>query len=181
MSAIKKLIDFKPKVEKYIPEVQNCLKQLREDVKANAAIACQKTEEVLRRKTPHSDDGKLRGKNMISNSLQNSWHVNYKVGATGLFCKVLIENDKEYASYVQFGHRQTKHFVPWLYKDGGVLSYETNHNQPLFGLTVGGKTPFVKGVDMLGPAEKKFNDTMNKLMVKSIFNIFVNKSREHLG
>lgn len=180
MYTIKKILDYKQKVDKYIPEVKGCLAQLREEVKKNAEIACSKAEAVLLRKTPHADDGKPRGKNMITNSLRDSWHVSYKIGRTGLFCKIIMENDKEYASYVQYGHKQTKHFVPWLYKDGSVLSYETNHNQPLFGITVGGKNPFVKGIDMLGPAEKKFKKTMTNLMVKSIYNIFMNKSREYL-
>jgi hypothetical protein len=44
----------------------------------------------------------------------------------------------------------------------GTLSYETDHNQPMFGLVVGTKTPYVKGVDMVGPAVKAFIESFDK-------------------
>jgi hypothetical protein len=54
-----------------------------------------------------------------------------------------------------------------------VLSYETNHNQPLFGLIVGTKTKYVKGVDMITPAIEAFNktfDELNKRLLDKLMN-----------
>lgn len=148
-------------------------KALRSGFERNARKACVAMVEAAMEHTPHKGDGKIRGQNMISDSLQKSWVAKYEPAKDKKeIGTVILENKKPYAIYVQKGHKLTKHFVPWLYKDGNVISYETNHNQKLFGLVVGTKTHYVKGVDMVGPAEEAFNkkfDELNAKLTKSIW------------
>lgn len=160
-----KTFDLAEQLNKLAEQAKGHERALRKGIEKNARIACEAMEQAAKDHTPHSGDGKKRGFNVINDSLQESWMAEYKpsqkkkeVGS------VSLTNDKPYAIYVQNGHKMKKHFVPWLYKDGmGTLSYETNQSQPLFGLVVGNKTPFVKGVDMVGPAVDVFNESFDEL------------------
>lgn len=158
-----------------------CQKTLSKAFEQNIEQACEAMEEAAKAATPHEGDGKQRGFNVINNSLQESWKAEYKpTKSKRHFGKITLTNSKYYAAFVQNGHKVKKHFVPWLYKDGmGTLSYETDHNQPVFGLVVGTKTPYVKGVDMVGPAVKAFFSSFDKdtqkVLDKHLNEIFDNK------
>jgi hypothetical protein len=151
--------DLKSKLEIISEKAAKANKKVMAKIHQNARDACEAMVEAAREHTPHEGDGKRRGFNVISNSLQDSWHAEFQPSQEkNEVGTVKLENTKSYAIYVQRGHKVTKHFVPWLYKDGmGTISYETDHNQPMFGLVVGTKTPYVKGVDMIGPAHDAFN------------------------
>lgn len=157
--------DLADKLKKLTEEVKCHERALKKGIEKNARVACEAMEQAAKDHTPHSGDGKKRGFNVINDSLQESWVAEYKPSQNKQEVgSVSLTNDKHYAIYVQNGHKMTKHFVPWLYKDGmGTISYETNHSQPLFGLVVGNKTPFVKGVDMVGPAVDAFNEVFDEL------------------
>ena len=153
-------------------------KKLMAQIRQNARDACEIMQEVARENTPHEGDGKRRGFDVISNSLQDGWHAEFQPSQEPNEVGVVkLENAKYYASYVQNGHKVNKHFVPWLYKDDlGTISYETEHNQPMFGLVVGTKTPYVKGVDMIGPAhaafERYFMASNKKLFENELGKVF---------
>lgn len=140
-------------------------KEMPKEIMKNAHKACEAMEAEAKAHTPHANDGKTRGKNVISNSLMESWKATCVPSRTDTkIGKVILTNNKKYAQFVQSGHRVKRHFVPWLYKDAsGTISYETNHSQPLFGLIVGTKTTYVDGVNMIGPAVEAFNKTFDKL------------------
>ncbi len=147
------------KLETISKNAKKIQKRLMAKIHQNARDACEAMLEAAREHTPHDGDGKRRGFNVISNSLQDSWRAEFQPSQEkNEVGTVKLENSKSYAVYVQRGHKVNKHFVPWLYKDGmGTISYETDHDQPLFGLVVGTKTPYVKSVDMVGPAHEAFN------------------------
>ena len=68
----------------------------------------------------------------------------------------LLANEKEYASYVNDGHRMDRHFVPGLYIDSrGLLSRDLSRN---VGLTVGTKTGYVPGLHMKEQAVQAYED-----------------------
>lgn len=168
MSAVK--FDLAVQLKQFADKAKSIPNAIRKELESNADIASLAMVESAKAHTPHEGDGKKRGFFVISNSLQDSWHVEYKkVRSKAVVGNISLQNDKHYASYVQSGHRVSKHFVPWLYKDGmGTLSYEPNHNQPLFGLVVGTKTPYVKGVDMVGPAVDAFNEKFDELTKETL-------------
>lgn len=174
--------DLPVKLKEYAKDNDKRLAQLRIEIENNAQIAKDYAYKVLLQKTPHAGDKKARGANMIgtgSDTLNSSWQMEYELsdkadGADGPLATITITNEKSYAPFVEYGHRLTKHFVPWLYIDSqGLLARETDHNQPLFGLTVGGKTPFVKGVGMVEKAMKAFDRKFDKLNKQSMQKLFV--------
>jgi hypothetical protein len=179
---MKVTFNLSSKMEAISKNAKKVQKKLMAGIRQNARDACEIMQEVAREHTPHDGDGKRRGFNVINNSLQIAWHAEFQPSQepneVGI---VKLENAKSYASYVQKGHKVTKHFVPWLYKDDlGTISYETDHNQPLFGLVVGIKTPYVKPVDMIGPAHDAFSRAFaasnKKLLKDELDSVFDDKS-----
>lgn len=162
--------DLGDKLSALAKKSDECRRALSKALEGDIEQACEAMEEAAKAATPHEGDGKKRGFNVINNSLQESWHAEYKpIRNKKHFGKITLTNSKSYAAFVQNGHKVKKHFVPWLYKDGmGTLSYETDHNQPMFGLVVGTKTPFVKGVDMVTPAVKAFNRSFDESVRKTL-------------
>lgn len=179
---MKVTFNLSSKMKELPKKAKKAQKKLMAGIRQNARDACEIMQEVAREHTPHDGDGKKRGFDVISNSLQNAWHAEFQPSQekneVGI---VKLENAKYYATYVQMGHRVKRHFVPWLYKDDlGTISYETDHNQPMFGLVVGTKTPYVKGVDMIGPAheafERAFMASNKRLFNEELGDIFDEKS-----
>lgn len=98
-------------------------------------------------RTPPNDGG-LRGVNMISGELAQHWATDSRVTPvqSGDTFVTTLENDRQYASYVNDGHRLDKHFVPGLYiDDSGLLSRDLSRD---VGMVVGTKTTYVPGVYM---------------------------------
>lgn len=108
------------------------------------------------------NDGKLRGVNMISGELAQHWVTDSQtvpVQTGGTFSTVL-SNDKQYASYVNDGHRVDKHFVPGLYIDAdGLLSMELGKPKGV-GLMVGTKTTYVEGLHITEQAIDRYEETV---------------------
>ena len=172
--------DLKDKLKQLSEQTKKVQRKLHDGVCQNARDACEVMVEAARSNTPHEGDGKRRGFNVITNSLQEAWHAEFQVSNEGTELGfVQLTNTKYYATYVQKGHKVARHFVPWLYKDDlGTISYETDHAQPMFGLVVGTKTPYVKGVDMVGPAvdafDKYFKES-NEQLLDDVLNGVFNK------
>ena len=67
--------------------------------------------------------------------------------------KTILANSVPYASYVNDGHRQDKHFVPGLIVDGGLLQKDPTVDG---GIMVGTKTTYVPGIHMKEKAIGKY-------------------------
>ena len=170
--AIRTLGDYLNELIKRIPSYESGLKR---GIVQNAKDAADVAVLAAREATPHDGDGKSRGFNVITGELEAHWDWEYRGGGDTLG-SIRIFNSMSYAGYVQYGHVMHEHFVPWLYVDGmGTLSYETNHNLPLFGLVVGTKTKYVDGVDMIGPATKAFHETFTRLTLELFREVIVLK------
>lgn len=100
------------------------------------------------------------GVNMRTGELKEHWATDSVVEplVTGGKYETFLKNDKEYASYVDQGHRMDRHFVPGLYIDeNGVLNYDPARN---VGLVVGTKTKYVKGEFMVDKAVEEYRKTL---------------------
>lgn len=65
-----------------------------------------------------------------------------------------LANDKEYASYVNDGHRMDRHFVPGLViNDAGMLDYNPDGKG---GIIVGTRTQYVPGLHMVDEARETY-------------------------
>ena len=170
---MKSRFKLKDSLKQFASSMRRGLSVFREIVSANGEIACRAALLEAQRRTPHKGDGKKRGENMISNALQKAWRVDWnlvnKNNKSRIYAEVIITNEKTYAPFVQYGHKMTPHFVPWLYKDGqGTISRATGKGQAPFGLVMGNRTPFVAGIDMIGPAIDVFNNVFDKLNRESL-------------
>lgn len=134
------------------------------EVKQNLIKAADEMVRVAKKTTPPM--GQKRGANIWTGALENSWRSHIVIEKDGTISVKLI-NTKPYASFVNDGHRMTKHFVPWLYidKKNGLLSrYRPKSGDELFGIVVGTKTNYVPGANMVEKGEKRFDKMFEKLM-----------------
>ena len=72
-----------------------------------------------------------------------------------------LNNNKEYASFVNDGHRIDKHFVPGLYVNpaSGLLEYDPSRKDEV-GIMVGTQTQYVEGFAMTDAAQQVYEETL---------------------
>ena len=117
-------------------------------------------EEATERTPPNTyEDGEIRGVHTITGEMAAHWSTDSQtvpVQAGGSQFATTLANDKEYASYVNDGHRMDKHFVPGLYVDeSGVLSMDPARK---VGLVVGTRTKYVPGLYMKEAGIEKYGE-----------------------
>ena len=71
----------------------------------------------------------------------------------------LLANNKDYASYVNDGHRMDRHFVPGLYVNPSSGMLEINPDGS-GGLVVGTQTSYVPGLHMEEAAQEEYHRTV---------------------
>ena len=149
-------------LEEYILKLetaQAALPALISDVAKNATI---RAVEAAQEKTPPTADS-LGGTNTRSGELKQHWATDSKIipeHQDGQYVTELA-NNKEYASYVNDGHRMDKHFVPGLYANpaSGLLEYDPGRKDEV-GIMVGTKTPYVPGMHMLEAGQQAYEETL---------------------
>lgn len=104
----------------------------------------------------------LRGTNTRTGELKAHWATDSKPKPVirGNTVVTELNNNIEYASYVNDGHRMDKHFVPGLYIDNGMLNLDprpfARGRARAVGLVVGTKTRYVKGEFMVDKAKAEY-------------------------
>lgn len=158
-------------------DLQDQLKRL-ERMKANIPQVCMKAQKIATERaveaaeeaTPPEAGGDLRGVNAVSGTLKRAWREDSKtapeIKGNGVF-ETELANREEYASFVDNGHRLTKHFVPGLYIDPstGLLSRNTDGKG---GMVVGTKTSYVQGLFMTDRAREAYEQTLPRVLEAEI-------------
>lgn len=115
---------------------------------------------------PTMDD--LSGTNTRSGEMKQHWATDSKVEPVGGMLSggstyvTTLANNKDYASYVNDGHRMDRHFVPGLYiNNDGVLEYDGDYAEGGGGLVVGTKTSYVKGLFMVDKAIEEWRRVLD--------------------
>lgn len=105
--------------------------------------------------------GDLRGTNTRSGEMKQHWVTDSKTTpeVSGGKYTTYLNNDKDYSSYVNDGHRMDRHFVPGLYINpySGFLEYDPSKN---VGIVVGTKTSYVPGLHMVDAAVDTWRQTL---------------------
>lgn len=149
-------------LEKQFPDARGRIAAIAEGATARAI------ETAIDLTPPNTfEDGEQRGVNMISGEMAQHWRGDSSITPVGTtFVTVLAnkakdpKNDKEYASYVNDGHRVDKHFVPGLYIDeDGLLSRDLERD---VGLMVGTKTTYVEGLHITDKAIDAYDEVVRK-------------------
>lgn len=135
--------------------------------------ATQRAVEAAMDATPHKKGtGSLKGVHTRTGELKQHWATDSVVEplVTGGKYETFLRNDKDYASYVDQGHRMDKHFVPGLYvDDNGQLNYDPAAD---VGLVVGTKTKYVKGEFMVDKAREAYEKAVLTELDKEIKRLF---------
>lgn len=134
------------------------------DMKRKITSACEnatlRAVEKAAELTPPTEDD-LSGTNTRSGEMKQHWATDSKTSpeVSGNRYTTGLNNDKEYASYVNDGHRMDRHFVPGLYINpySDALEYDPSKE---VGLVVGTKTAYVPGIHMVDEAEKVYQETL---------------------
>ena len=131
---------------------------LEQELIAIATEATQVAIEAASDATPPVMDD-LRGTKTRSGGLKEHWATDSSTAPTkrGRTLVTVLANAKEYASYVNDGHRMDRHFVPGLFINpySGLLEYKTDYPG---GIMVGTKTSYVPGVFMAEKGEEAYAD-----------------------
>ena len=147
------------------------LQKSRPEIQAKITEACKnatiRAVEKAAEMTPHTQ-GDLRGTNTRSGEMKQHWATDSKVNPIGGALSggkefhTVLANNKEYASYVNDGHRMDRHFVPGLYINpgSGMLEYDSDYAAGGGGIVVGTKTSYVPGIHMVDAAKKVYQDTL---------------------
>lgn len=121
---------------------------------------------------PKKGTGSLKGTHTRTGELKQHWATdsNAEPVVTGAKYETLLANNKDYASYVNNGHRMDRHFVPGLYIDeNGQLNYDPSAK---VGLVVGTKTQYVKGEFMTDKAKEAYERAVLSTLDKEILELF---------
>lgn len=144
-------------LEERIAQLQDVEARFPGELTAVAKGATIRAVEKAAELTPPTLDD-LAGTNTRSGEMKQHWASDSKVTPVkrGRSYITHLNNDKQYASYVNDGHRMDRHFVPGLYIDSrGLLSRDLSRD---VGLTVGTKTGYVPGLHMKEQAVQAYED-----------------------
>lgn len=130
---------------KKLEAAQAALPEMLADVARNATL---RAVEAAQDKTPPTADS-LSGTNTRTGELKQHWATDSRTEPERQGGEIVTElnNNKEYASYVNDGHRMDKHFVPHLTVEpySGLLQIDMSKPG---GMMVGTKTTYVEGLHM---------------------------------
>lgn len=99
----------------------------------------------------------LRGTNTRSGEMKQHWPTDSDTTpqVSGGKYTTFLANNKDYASYVNDGHRMDRHFVPGLYVNPSSGMLEINPDGT-GGLVVGTQTSYVPGLHMEEAAQEEY-------------------------
>lgn len=134
-------------------DLPNIMKRVQKDATLRAIEAAADA-------TPPKENS-LKGTNTRTSELKAHWETDSnpepKKIAGGY--ETVLANDKDYASFVNNGHRMDKHFVPGLVinEESGLLEHNPDGKG---GIVVGTKTKYVKGEFMVDKAKEAYEKTI---------------------
>lgn len=144
---------------KKLETAQAALPEMLADVARNATL---RAVEAAQDKTPPTTDS-LSGTNTRTGELKQHWAADSRTEPERQGGEIVTElnNNKEYASYVNDGHRMDKHFVPGLYANPytGMLEYDPARRGEV-GMMVGTKTTYVEGLHMSDAGIEAYKHTV---------------------
>lgn len=141
--------------------------QILEEVAEGATIEAVR---IAAEKTP-PNDGTLAGTNMRSGQIAQHWATDSVTTpiVTGGSVQTELNNNMQYASYVNDGHRVDKHFVPGLIVNGNYLERSPDRSG---GIVVGTKTSYVRGKYMKEAGIGRYRDVVRIELKKRVEEAF---------
>lgn len=166
-------MSYQVSLQRRLQELKKAQQSLTPTLIKVAKGATQRAVEAAMDATPpKKGTGRVPGTNTLTGELKEHWATDSVVEpmVSGGKYRTELNNDKDYASYVDQGHRMDKHFVPGLYVDeNGQLNYDPAAK---VGLVVGTKTKYVKGEFMVDKAKEAYEKAVLAELDKEIQRLF---------
>lgn len=144
-------------LEERIEQLRDVYSRFSNEVANIAKGATIRAVEKATELTPPTLDD-LSGTNTRSGGMKQHWASDSKVTPVkrGRSYVTHLNNDKQYASYVNDGHRMDRHFVPGLVinPESGMLEYNPDGKG---GIVVGTKTQYMEGLFMEEEALQEYH------------------------
>ena len=149
-------------LEERIAQLQDVEARFPGELTAIAKGATIRAVEKAAELTPTTLDD-LSGTNTRSGDMKQHWASDSKVTPVkrGDTYVTELNNDKQYASYVNDGHRMDRHFVPGLVINPGSGLLEFNPDGT-GGIVVGTRTAYVPGLFMVDKAVEEYRRVLRE-------------------
>jgi len=150
------------RLEQLRKQGQNVPKIMAEVMEGATEAAVERATEL----TPPNGSA-ISGTGTRTGELAEAWSTDSITKPTmiGGVLRTTLANNLQYASYVNDGHRMDQHFVPGLIVNGNMLE---KVDPSMGGITVGTKTPYVKGKYMKQAAMGRYKNVVKQELDKRI-------------
>lgn len=157
--------NFKNNLKESLENLKKLSVNIQDDIrKCQEEATLIAIETATRFTPPRDDDDKIRGTGTITGDLKSSWAKDSVVKSYKKDKKFItvLANSKPYASFVNDGHRMSKHFVPGLMINPFTGLLEKAPDGMNTGIMVGTKTTYVQGIFMKEWAIEMYKDALKK-------------------
>ena len=141
--------------------------KVREIVIDAAKTGTMAAVETAAEHTPPNGGAPIRGVNTRTGEMAQSWATDSQIIPTvsGDTITTMLCNNKQYASYVNDGHRMDKHFTTHVAIENGMLVGKPDGTG---GLMVGTKTSYIPGLYMKEKATGKYKTTVRNYLQDAV-------------
>lgn len=162
---------FGSQMRKRLAELNKAVKDVPKIMMEVAEGATIEAVRVAAENTPPNGGAAIAGTNMRSGQMAQHWELDSQTKPiySGGSVRTVLANDKQYASYVNDGHRVDKHYVPGLIANGNLLE---RVDPDVGGIMVGTKTTYVKGLYMKQKAIGRYRDVVRNELDKRVREAF---------
>ena len=162
---------FGSQMRKRLAELNKAVKDVPKIMMEVAEGATIEAVRVAEENTPPNGGAAIAGTNMRSGQMAQHWELDSQTKPiySGGSVRTVLANDKQYASYVNDGHRVDKHYVPGLIANGNLLE---RVDPDVGGIMVGTKTTYVEGLYMKQKAIGKYRDVVRNELDKRVREAF---------
>ena len=158
---------FGAETRRYLKRLQKVGVKVRELVIDAAKTGTMAAVETAAQHTPPNGGAPIRGVNTRTGEMAQSWATDSQIIPTvsGDTISTALCNNKQYASYVNDGHRMDKHFTTHVAIENGMLVGKPDGTG---GLMVGTKTSYIPGLYMKEKATGKYKTTVRYMLQDAV-------------
>ena len=158
---------FGAETRRYLKRLQKAGVKVRELVIDAAKTGTMAAVETAAEHTPPNGGAPIKGVNTRTGELAQSWATDSQTTPTvsGDTISTALCNNKQYASYVNDGHRIDKHFTTHVAIENGMLVGKPDGTG---GLMVGTKTSYIPGLYMKEKATGKYKTTVRYMLQDAV-------------
>ena len=158
---------FGAETRRYMKRLQKAGVKVREIVIDAAKTGTMAAVETAAEHTPPNGGAPIRGVNTRTGEMAQSWATDSQIIPTvsGDTITTMLCNNKQYASYVNDGHRMDKHFTTHVAIENGMLVGKPDGTG---GLMVGTKTSYIPGLYMKEKATGKYKTTVRYMLQDAV-------------